>query len=59
MSTADANCDVFFGPAAYPSWAAFAAANPTYRVANGLPFVIAEVQTGNPITLYDVTIAKS
>ena len=42
----------------WPPWAAFAAANPTYRIGNALPFVIADVETGNPITLYDVAVSK-
>ena len=59
VSTTDPNCRVDLNTGG--SWAnpaAFAAANPTYRIGNALPFVIADVQTGNPITLYNVAVSK-
>ncbi len=42
VSTDLANCQVFFG-VEYANWDAFAAANPTYRIAPGfIPFIIAD-----------------
>jgi hypothetical protein len=41
--TVDLSCPVFFGSTLYANWAAFAAANPTYRIAtDAVPFVIAD-----------------
>lgn len=46
VSTSLPNCQVFFG-VGYPNWAAFAAANPTYRIAPGaIPFIIADGAAG-------------
>lgn len=42
VSTTDPNCQVTFGGVTYPNWDGFAAANPTYRIANALPFVITD-----------------
>jgi hypothetical protein len=37
-------CPVFYGADTYANWDAFAAANPTYRIAPGsIPFIIADV----------------
>jgi hypothetical protein len=54
-----ATCHVFYGPNTYSDWDAFAAANATYTIAGDLPFVIADVQTGNPIIFYGVTSRSS
>ena len=59
VSTTDALCQVNFPGVGYANWDAFAAGNPTYTIANAYPFVIAEVQTWSPITLYDVTAGRS
>ena len=42
--TVDQTCPVFFGSTLYANWAAFATANPTYRIGNddAIPFVIAD-----------------
>ena len=41
--TVNQNCPVFFGSTLYANWAAFAAANPTYRIAtDAVSFVIAD-----------------
>ena len=41
--TVDQSCPVFFGSTLYTNWAAFASANPTYRIAtDSVPFVIAD-----------------
>lgn len=41
--TVDLSCPVFFGSTLYTDWAAFATANPDYRIAtNSIPFVIAD-----------------
>lgn len=59
VSTSDANCPVFLNTGgSWPNWDAFAAANPTYTIAGDYPFVIADVQTGGAIIVYDVTVAK-
>ena len=59
MSTTDPNCRVDLNTGgSWANWAAFAAANPSYRIGNALPFVIADVETGNPITLYEVAVRK-
>ena len=45
VSTGNPNCRVFFGSSisGFDNWAAFAAANPTYRIAQGhFPFIIAD-----------------
>jgi hypothetical protein len=48
VSTKAANCRVFFQTATYDNWTAFAAANPTYRIAQGhFPFIIADGSAGN------------
>jgi hypothetical protein len=59
VSTSDPSCRVDLNTGgSWANWAAFAAANPTYRIGNALPFVIADVETGNPITLYEVAVSK-
>lgn len=43
VSTSSASCHVNFAGVDYANWAAFAAANPSYRVAPGqIPFIIAD-----------------
>ncbi|HEU4918107.1 MAG TPA: hypothetical protein VFT20_00105 [Candidatus Limnocylindrales bacterium] len=43
VSTTSPTCAVFFGSEAFPNWAAFAAAHPTYRIPPAsIPFVIAD-----------------
>lgn len=43
LSLANANCKVSYGATVSPSWAAFANANPTWRIATDIPpFVIAD-----------------
>lgn len=45
VSTEAGNCLVYFGTDVYANWDAFAAANPTYKVASGyLAFIIADVE---------------
>lgn len=44
VSTDREACLVFYGPGTYANWDAFADANPSYRVAKAIPFVIADVQ---------------
>lgn len=44
VSTESSTCQVFFGSATFANWDAFAAANPTYRIAPGdIPFIVADV----------------
>ena len=59
VSTTEANCAVTFQGVTYANWDAFAAANPTYTIASALPFVVADVPTGGPITVSDVNSTKS
>lgn len=42
LSLSDPTCTVAYGSNTWTSWAAFAAANPTWRVSNDLPFVIVD-----------------
>ncbi|HMJ40234.1 MAG TPA: hypothetical protein VK606_11845, partial [Verrucomicrobiae bacterium] len=44
VSTTEAGCKVFFDTiSGYDNWGAFAAAHPTYRIAQGhFPFIIAD-----------------
>jgi hypothetical protein len=45
VSTNNPDCKVFFGAGVWANWAAFAAANPSYRVAKqDIPFIIADVE---------------
>jgi hypothetical protein len=46
VSTANADCKVFFGADSYANWDAFAAAKPAYTIADAIPFIIAD-QAGN------------
>ena len=60
VSTTDTNCSVTLNTGgSWANWDAFAAANPTYTIASALPFVIADVPTGGPITVSDVNSTKS
>ena len=54
--TVDNNCPVFFGTTLYPNWAAFATANPKYKIAKGIPFVIADQPFSG--TVSNVSISK-
>src|SRR5467141_1881129 len=48
VSTTAANCKVFFQSGTFDNWTAFAALNPTYRVAQGhFPFIIADGAAGS------------
>jgi hypothetical protein len=43
VSTSNPNCKVFFGSHEWDNWAAFAADNPSYRIAKkDIPFIIAD-----------------
>jgi hypothetical protein len=42
VSTTLSNCQVTFQGVTYANWDTFAADNPTYRIGNALPFVIAD-----------------
>ena len=53
----DATCTVWFQDVSYPNWAAFAAANPTYRIAkDALAFIIVD-QPGT-FTITNIQIGK-
>ena len=43
VSSTNSACQVFYG-ATYANWDAFAAANPTYRISNDVPFIISDVE---------------
>ncbi|MCY1057273.1 hypothetical protein [Nannocystis sp. SCPEA4] len=57
VSTQNPECDVFFHGTDYENWAAFAAANPTYRIAkSATPFIIADaLPPGETTAVYEVT----
>jgi hypothetical protein len=56
VSTDEADCAVTLNAGgSYPNWATFAAANPTYTIANALPFVISDVTTGGKIIVMNLT----
>lgn len=42
VSTNASNCVVYYGAGVYANWDAFAAAHPTYRISEDIPFVIAD-----------------
>lgn len=51
VSTQNPACKVFYGSGMWDNWAAFAAANPTLRVAPGFtPFIIADVAGSYEVT---------
>jgi hypothetical protein len=44
VSTSNPDCKVFYGSGDWANWAAFAADNPTYRIAKkNIPFIIADI----------------
>jgi hypothetical protein len=57
--TVGPDCPVFFGNVRYDNWAAFAAANPTYKIGNSLPFVIVDTTEPGTDLIYNVTITKA
>jgi hypothetical protein len=59
VSTTESTCPVFFQNVEYSTWAAFAAANPTYTIAAALPFVISDVTTAQPQIVTNVIETKS
>jgi hypothetical protein len=54
VSSAQANCKVFFGSQVFDNWAAFATANPTYKIADAIPFIIADVDGSYAVTGIDL-----
>jgi len=50
VSTDNAACKVYFGSESFDNWADFASTHPTYKIADAIPFIIAD-QPGN----YSVT----
>ena len=42
VSTTNSNCQVFYQDVTYQNWDAFAAANPTYRISDDVPFIISD-----------------
>ena len=59
VSTTLANCPVSFGPAAYPNWDAFATANPSYRIANALPFIISDTSEPGTTLLWAISVTRA
>jgi len=60
VSTTAATCPVFLNiGGSWASWDEFAAANPSFTIANALPFVIADVTTGGQIIISDVDSTRS
>jgi hypothetical protein len=58
VSTASTACAVNFGGVDYANWDAFAAANPTYRIGNALPFVITDTTEPGTTLIFAVDVAK-
>jgi hypothetical protein len=55
--TVDLSCPAFFAPTLYTNWAAFAAVNPTYHIAeNAVTFVIADQPYSG--TIFNVQLGK-
>lgn len=55
--TVNLSCPAAFGPTLYPDWAAFAAANPTYHIAeDAVTFVIADEPYSG--TIFNVQLGK-
>jgi hypothetical protein len=52
----DSSCLVAYGNTVYANWAAFAEANPSYQVADAIPFVI--VDQPGAFTVTDVRLGK-
>jgi hypothetical protein len=60
VSTTLTTCPVTLNTGgSWANWDAFAAANPSYTIANALPFVIADVTTGGQIIISNVDSSKS
>jgi hypothetical protein len=59
VSTADKTCPVFFDSESFANWDDFAAAHPDYTISGDAPFVIADVATGGPIIISDVSVTKA
>lgn len=57
--TVGPDCPVFFNNVRYDNWAAFAAANPTYKIGNSLPFVIVDTTEPGTDLIYNITITKA
>ncbi len=58
VSTASASCPVNFASIDYANWAAFAAANPTYTIANALPFVTTDTTEPGTTLIFAITITR-
>jgi hypothetical protein len=57
VSTGSSSCGVNFAGTDYPNWAAFAAANPTYKIANALPFVITDTTEPGTTDVFAITVS--
>lgn len=58
VSTMDPACQVTFG-STVANWDAFAAANPTYRVTNALPFVITDTSEPGTTLISAIAVTRS
>jgi hypothetical protein len=56
VSTASNTCAVNYDSIDYPNWAAFAAANPTYKIGNQAPFVITDTTEPGTTLIFNVTV---
>ena len=54
VSTDNADCKVFLGANSYANWDAFASENPTYKIADAIPFIVAD-QAGS-YTVKDIDL---
>ena len=59
VSTTEADCGVNFQGADYASWDSFAAAHPTYTIANALPFVITDTTEPGTTLISAISVTRS
>ena len=58
VSTTDPNCAVTFNGVTYANWDAFAAANPSYRIGNVVPFVITDTTEPGTTLISAITVTE-
>ena len=58
VSTTSPTCAVTFNGVTYANWDAFAAANPSYRIGNALPFVITDTTEPGTTLISAITVTE-
>lgn len=58
VSTTSSTCAVNFNGVGYPNWDAFAAANPSYRIGNAIPFVITDTTEPGTTLIFAITVTE-